>query len=671
MHEAFNARDFDAFGEVFAQDVEMVVDGAHFLGLAAVAGYAQSVVREFPGVRMHLDRIVVEAGDTIVTETHMVNSAEGASGDASGGDWRLQGTVCDLYRIARGRIVDCRTYLAIDGSATTADGETTPPRADFARMAAEQAALRRVATLVARGSPEAEVFDAVVTETYQLLGEDFTALLRYEPDGGATSVALHGARDEFAVGHITPAEGDGVAQRVLRSGAPARVDSYRAAAGAGPAGAHRQGISAGAGAPIVVQARLWGVLMVVTRGETLAAGIETRLAQFAELAATAIANAQSRSELQLLADEQTALRRVAELVARGVAPEAVFDAVAIEASGLLSDDATALLRFNADGDAVIVAVCGGSASVGMRVPTDRETATGRVWRTGRAVRIDDYRGVPGGELSKELGLASSVCAPIVVDGRLWGLISANTRSGALPPTTEGRLAQFAELVGAAIANAESHAELTASRARIVASADAARRRLQRDVHDGAQQRLVHAVITLKLAQASLGDSAGRTAELVDESLWHAEQANAQLRELARGLLPAALTRGGLSAGIDSLVAHIDLPVRVDVLAERLPAAVETTAYFIVAEGLTNVVKHACAASAHVGAHARDGRLHLEVRDDGSGGAQPGRGTGLVGLADRIDAVGGTLSITSPAGGGTILSASLSIDPEPGERPAPI
>jgi signal transduction histidine kinase len=203
--------------------------------------------------------------------------------------------------------------------------------------------------------------------------------------------------------------------------------------------------------------------------------------------------------------------------------------------------------------------------------------------------------------------------------------------------------------------------LTATRARLAAAADEARRRIQRDMHDGAQQRLVHTIITLKLVKAELGDSGGAAIELVDEALLNAERATAELRELVHGTVPAALSRGGLRAGVESLVGHIALPVRVDVYAERLPAALETTAYFIVAEALTNVVKHAGAGSAHVRAVVDAGMLHLDVRDDGAGGADSTRGTGLAGLAERVAAGDGTIAIASPPGEGTAIVVELPIE----------
>jgi signal transduction histidine kinase len=206
-------------------------------------------------------------------------------------------------------------------------------------------------------------------------------------------------------------------------------------------------------------------------------------------------------------------------------------------------------------------------------------------------------------------------------------------------------------------------KLTVSRARLIAAADETRRRIQRDVHDGAQQRLVHTVITLKLAKRALGDAAGPGPALVDEALANAERATAELRELVRGIMPAALSRGGLRAGVNSLVDHVDLPVRVDVCTQRLPATVETTAYFIVAETLTNAVKHARAGSASVRALVDGAALHLEVRDDGVGGADRSRGSGLVGLADRVAASGGAIAITSPPGKGTTVVVELPIERE--------
>jgi signal transduction histidine kinase len=227
----------------------------------------------------------------------------------------------------------------------------------------------------------------------------------------------------------------------------------------------------------------------------------------------------------------------------------------------------------------------------------------------------------------------------------------------LPADTEERMAQFAELLDTAIANADSRDQLTASRARLLTEADEARRRVVRDLHDGAQQRMVHTIIALKLAQRAFREKDGEAESLVGDALAAAEQGNVALRELAHGILPPVLTNGGLRAGVDAMVVRLDLPVQVHVPAERFPAEIEASAYFIVAEALTNVVKHSQAERAEVSASVNDGMLHVEVRDDGIGGADP-NGHGLVGMADRVTALGGRLSLESPAGGGTLVAARL-------------
>jgi signal transduction histidine kinase len=302
-------------------------------------------------------------------------------------------------------------------------------------------------------------------------------------------------------------------------------------------------------------------------------------------------------------------------------------------------------------------------AVGTRFALVGVSIAALVREQGGPVRIDSFDRASGpiAEEAQALGIRSSVGCPIVVQGRVWGVIAASSRSETpFPAGTESQIAEFTELVATAIANAESRAELAASRARVVTTADETRRRLERDLHDGAQQRLVHTVITLKLARRALGDRDGAETELVDESLEHAERALEQLRDLAHGILPAALNRGGLRAGIETLVSRVRLPLSVDVTPERLPPSLEATAYFIVAEALTNVVKHAHAHRAEVRASLDDGALHVEVRDDGVGGAQLEGSSGLLGLEDRAAALDGELHVESPPGGGTVISATLPV-----------
>jgi signal transduction histidine kinase len=261
-----------------------------------------------------------------------------------------------------------------------------------------------------------------------------------------------------------------------------------------------------------------------------------------------------------------------------------------------------------------------------------------------------------------MGVRVVVAAPVVVDGRVWGVIGASWVGEESPPAdTEERMARFAGLLETAIANADSRDQLTASRARLVTEADEARRRVVRDLHDGAQKRLVHAIVTLKLAQQALQQKDGEAESLIGEALEQAEQGTAELRELAHGILPSVLMHGGLRAGVDAVMKRLDLPVQVDVPAERFAEEIEASAYFIVAEALTNVVKHSHARHAEVKAFVDDGMLHVVVRDDGLGGADP-EGHGLVGMADRVTALGGRLDIESPADGGTRLAATLPVSP---------
>jgi signal transduction histidine kinase len=284
-----------------------------------------------------------------------------------------------------------------------------------------------------------------------------------------------------------------------------------------------------------------------------------------------------------------------------------------------------------------------------------------VRRTGRPARTEawDGRRGPIADLVEEIGIRAAVGAPVVVDGRLWGVIVAYWAGAGDSPRsdTEARMTQFAQLLEASIANADSREQLKASRARLVAAADEARRRVVRDLHDGAQQRLVHAIILLKQAAQALGEDHGAAEPLIAEALAQGTEANAELRELAHGVMPAVLTRGGLGAGVDALVSRSPVPVAATVPPDRFSAEVEATAYFLVAEALTNVAKHAHARSAEVSARV-DGRvLRVEVQDDGVGGANP-EGGGLLGLADRIAALDGDLKLKSPPGGGTRVTATI-------------
>jgi PAS domain S-box-containing protein len=371
---------------------------------------------------------------------------------------------------------------------------------------------------------------------------------------------------------------------------------------------------------------------------------------------------QAETELERLVDEQAALRRVATLVARGVPAAEVFSAVAEELERLFDAQTTGIARLEPDGMITIVAHSGSASErlpVGSRLKPESGMAVAKVIRTGRSARVDDYGHGPEsiGPVMQRLGIRCSVAVPIMVEGSLWGSMGAATEHERFPADTEQRMAEFTELLGTAISSIQARSDLASSRARIVAAADEERRRVVRDLHDGAQQRLVHSIITLQLAHRALDPNQEPASELLSEALEEAEHANVELRELAHGILPAVLTRGGLGAAVGALASRTPVPVEVDVSVDRLPAAVEATAYFVVAEALTNVAKHANASGASARAHVGNGTLQVQVRDNGVGGARPD-GSGLVGLADRLAVLDGQLRVESPADGGTLVAAEI-------------
>jgi GAF domain-containing protein len=547
----------------------------------------------------------------------------------------------------------------------------TDARLELARLADEQAALRRVATLVAEEAPAPDLLGKVAEEVAGVLGDAIdSSILRYEPDDMATVLAVHGKQPSggIRVDARLPIDGSGVTARVFREQRPVRVDDYVAdATGAIAAHAQHHAIRSAVGCPIVVRGRLWGAMVVAHAGEQpFAPDTERRVQQFTELLATAIANAEARAEEERLAAQQAALRRVATLVAEAATPTEVFDAVIVEVAQLLGAAQVGMMRYDDSQHATIVAQRGQDPTVvriGMVIPLEGESVTTRVARTGRSARVNHYDEGSGtiNELALSTGVWATVGAPITVEGRIWGVITASWEPGRLPPgDAEARVAEFAELIDTAIANADSRDQLETSRARVLTAGDEARRRVVRDLHDGAQQRLVHAIISLQLARRALGGDEGTTDTLLGEALEHAEQANVALRELAHGILPSVLSRGGLRSAVESLVARLDVPVDVDITGTRLPPPIEASAYFIVAEALTNVVKHAQATQAEVLAAIDGDRLRVEVRDDGLGGAEP-HGHGLLGIADRAGALGGRLRVVSPQGRGTVVTAELPLE----------
>jgi PAS domain S-box-containing protein len=372
----------------------------------------------------------------------------------------------------------------------------------------------------------------------------------------------------------------------------------------------------------------------------------------------------SRPELARLAAEHAALRRVATLVAHEAPPAELLRAVVEEVERVFPGAHAALARYESDATMTIVAISDSLADrvpVGSPWPLGGKNVSTMVFETGRPARIDSFADGSGriGVAMRELGPASVVGAPIVVAGRRWGAMTIASTEYRLPPDSEAQLASFTELIATAIANTEAQRELAASRARIVAATDQERRRVVRDLHDGAQQRLVHTILKIKMAHGALENGQDDAPILLTEALENAQRATDELRELAHGILPHVLTFGGLHAGVATLASRMPVPVEIDVSVGRLPAAVEATAYFLVCEALTNVAKHARAGHAEVTARIEDGTLAVHVRDHGIGGARLD-GSGLVGLADRLAALDGQLRVESPTDGGTLITAAIPI-----------
>jgi signal transduction histidine kinase len=454
----------------------------------------------------------------------------------------------------------------------------------------------------------------------------------------------------------------GSVRRTLRA---ARFDTDDPTAAGMPAVVREMRTRSAVASPILVEGQLWGAIGVGSLTSSLPPDTERRLADFTELIAIAVANAQAREQVRALAEEQAALRHVATLVAQGVRPARIFSAVSDEVGGLFASDQASVTRFDPAGPAIeVVGVATrieDVVAVGTRWKLDDSIASAHVFRTGRSARIDRPPGSPArgpaADTIARLDLRSTVASPIVVEGRLWGTINVSSRGEPLPADAELRLEKFTELVATAVANADSRSELAASRRRIVTAADEARRRIERDLHDGIQQRLIALTLRARAMTREPADGLPRMAADLADGL---RDASDELHEVSRGIHPAILTEAGLGPALKALARRSEVPVELDLrLDERLPAPVEAAAYYIASEALTNVAKHAHANVVQLVARHDHAVLTLEVRDDGIGGVDAARGTGILGLTDRTEALGGTIAIASPPRGGTTLSVRLS------------
>jgi GAF domain-containing protein len=546
-------------------------------------------------------------------------------------------------------------------------------RAELAQVAEEQAALRRVATLVAHGAAPDELFATVTKEVGLLLGASLAGMGRYEGDETVTVVTAWGAEGEEhpLVAGPWALDGGDVASIVFRTGDSVRIGDYQDLPGSTAAFVRDElGISSSVASPIVVEGHLWGVLYLHARQTHLpfTRDAESRLTDFTELVAAAIANAESRTELAQLAEEQAALGRVATLVARGVPPEVVFAAVTHEVGHLLLVEYAGLGRYESDSTVTFVASWGRAVDfvpVGSRWSVGGDDISTLVFETGRPARIDSYTETIGSlsVAASERGVRSSVGTPVIVEGHLWGVMGvASSGERPLRTDTEARLAKFTELLATSIANAQSRAELDASRVRIIAAGDETRRRIERDLHDGAQQQLVSLMLDLRKAEATEPCAeCGLQAHLARTGRALADVLDG-LQEISRGVHPAILSKGGLGPALKALSRRSAIPVELDVRAERrLPEHIEVAAYYVASEALANAAKHASASVVTIEVDAGDPMLRLEIRDDGIGGADPRLGSGLVGLADRIEALGGRFELTSQSGGGTSMLMTVPLE----------
>jgi signal transduction histidine kinase len=657
MHEVFNARDFAAYPELLDEDVEHVMSGIAIRGLTAVTDFIAITARARPGLRIGPQRVFLESEDTLVAEFRLFDATEGGAAAPAG---TLETWACGLYRAVGGRIAEWRVY-------TDPTGEDIASAA-LVPVAAEQSALRRVAELVARQAPPEQVFGVVTQELSQLLQVSMVRTLRYEPDGRVTVLAAHGITDDrLPPGTTVPIPEGSVIEKVFRTRRPARLDDY--AQVRGPVGAilREQGARSGVAGPIVVDGRLWGAMVVAgSSAQALSPGSEDRVAQFAELVSTAISNLESQAKVERLAAEQSALRRVATFVAREHSPEDLFATLAEEVGVLLEVDASSILRFEADATATVVAgwsVGEITLPVGRRVPLDGENLSGVVQRTGRPQRMEGYDAATGpiADTARELGIRSAVGSPIVVERKTWGMITVMSREPApLPADTEARLAEFSRHAGIAVANAKGRSDLAESRARIVRAGDEARRRFERDLHDGAQQRLVSLGLELRAAEATVPPESSELRRVLSGLVAGLNDVVDDVRELSRGLHPAVLSEDGLGPALRSLALRSPVPVdlRIDLDSERFDAPVAVAAYYVVSEALTNTAKHAQASRAQVSVSRREGWLELSVSDDGMGGVNASSGSGLTGLIDRVEAIGGTIQIDSPPDAGTAIKVKL-------------
>jgi len=543
-------------------------------------------------------------------------------------------------------------------------------RAKAERLAAEQSALRRVAILVSQQASPEQVVGVVTEELSRVLDVEMVRTVRLNPDGTVEILAAldENAEESVSAGLNVPVPEGSVLSEVLRTSRPVRRE-YPADTPT-PAGGMPAARSV-AGGPVIVDGQLWGAIVV---GSTVPYGLrlasENRVAEFAQLLSTSISNIESRANVERRVAEQSALRRVATMVAREQPPEKLFPAIAHELGVLLDVEASVILEYDREGKPNAVADWDAGPAhprLGRQLWPKLERLAEAVYRTGSRQRSDNGRGPRAGtSTDREPDFRSIVLGPVVVAGTTWGAIGVTSRKGEpLPERTEEWLTEFGRHAGTAVANAKRRADLEKSRARVVRAGDEALRRVERGLHDSIQQQLVVLLLDLHTVEPTVPPQLRELRQALSRLERGVTAFLENLREVSSGIHPALLSAGGLSVALRSLARRSTVPVnlRLDMGDERFGQAIELAAYYVASEALANCAKHANASHIELCATRRGDWLDLTVSDDGKGGADASSGSGLTGLVDRVEAVGGLIDVRSPHNAGTTIHARLPTTPE--------
>jgi signal transduction histidine kinase len=534
--------------------------------------------------------------------------------------------------------------------ASAESGVNAQAREELRSLAEQQGALRRVATLVAQGAEPRAVFTTIAVEAARVLSVGAISFIKYDVGSQMFTKVFgtHGQRSAVPDGGQMTLDDCPEGALVVRTGRPARVDDWTHLPGPVAARHREQGFGQAIAAPIIVDGSVWGLISAFCEAdEILPPECEARLAEFTQLMAIAIANVQAREELRSLAEQQgAALRRVATLVAQQAPPSTIFNAVAGEASRALGVSHVDVVRCAEDGSVVPVGstgdhpFSGAGKDVAAKVMEARHTA-----RIDRAA--EDFRSAAG--------------APILVEGGLWGVIVVLSEE-ILPADTETRLTDFTHLVAGSISNVQARKRLIASRARIVTAADETRRRIERNLHDGIQQRVVALGLGLRAARMRfpLPPEVQAGLEQVSRGL---EEVAEEIRVFSQGLHPALLSCSGLGPALRELARRSPIPVTVTIAeGTRFPEPIETAVYYVVSEALANAAKHSNASEVSVRMVTEPAKVRAIVTDDGVGGASLSHSSGLIGLVDRVEALGGRFTMDSPVRRGTTISIELPLVP---------